>query len=400
MKFLLISPKNRTVWNFRGDLVKEIILQGAEVVVTGPDTEGFERIHELGARFEVVPLNKNGLSVLADLKYTCQLWRLMRKEKPDVTLGYTIKPVIYGAIAARLAGIKNINSMVTGGGYLFITKSLRAKALKQLATLLYRIGFRCANTVIFQNRDDLEEFTQQRRLVPAHKSRLVYGSGVNMEHFKPVPYPETITFFMLSRIMYNKGVQEYLEAARQIKQRHPQVRFMLLGALENIQDSMSAGGLQSYIDDQTIEYFGETTDVTTYYRQCSVYVLPSYREGTPRTVLEAMAMARPVITTDTQGCRETVIEGKNGYLVPVKNSSALADKMEWFIRHPEVIETMGQESLKLCKEKFDVKKVNGEMMRWMGFTGPLPGSSGNGIKIAQLAPPSPTHVETTPPILP
>ncbi len=365
VKFLLISPKNRTVWNFRGDLIKEIISQGAEVVVTCPDTEGVEKILELGARFEVVPLRKNGLNVLADLKYTLQLWRLMRKEMPDITLGYTIKPVVYGALAARLAGIKNINSMVTGGGYVFISKTAKARIIKLLATLLYRIGFWCAHTVIFQNRDDRDEFSVQRKLLPLQKTRLVNGSGVNMEKFKPAPYPEQLTFFMLSRLMYNKGVVEYLQAARQVKSSYPQVRFVLLGALENIQDSLKAEELQPYIDDNTIDYFEETTDVRPYYRQCSVYVLPSYREGTPRTVLEAMSMARPIITTDTQGCRETVVDGINGFLVPVKDSNSVAEKIEWFIRHPESIETMGKESLKLCKEKFDVKKVNGEMMRYL-----------------------------------
>jgi glycosyltransferase involved in cell wall biosynthesis len=365
MKFILISPKNRTAWNFRGDLIREIIATGTEVIVTGPDLEGVEHILELGARFEQVPLRKNGTGILADLKYTWLMWRLMRKEKPDVTLGYTIKPVIYGAIAARLAGVQNINSMVTGGGYLFITKSFRAKALKLLATLLYRIGFLCAHKVIFQNLDDMEEFTLQRGLVPIYKARLVNGSGVNMEHFKPAPYPETITFFMLSRIMYNKGVKEYLEAARLVKLKHPHVRFILLGAVENIQDSMSASELQLYIDDQIVDYFEETPDVRPYYRQCSVYVLPSYREGTPRTVLEAMAMARPIITTNTQGCRDTVLSGLNGFLVPVKDINALAEKMEWFILNPQAIKKMGKESLKMCKEKYDVKKVNGEMMKWM-----------------------------------
>jgi glycosyltransferase involved in cell wall biosynthesis len=367
MKFILISPKNRTVWNFRGDLIREIIAGGTEVIVTGPDMEGVEHILGLGARFKQVPLRKNGTGILDDMKYTWQLWRLIRKEKPDVTLGYTIKPVIYGALAARLAGVQNINSMVTGGGYLFITKSFRAKALKLLATMLYRIGFRCAHRVIFQNLDDMEEFTLQRGLLPIYKARLVNGSGVNMEHFKPAPYPETITFFMLSRIMYNKGIREYLEAARLIKLNYPHVRFMLLGAVENIQDSMSAADLQLYIDDQTIDYFEETPDVRPYYRQCSVYVLPSYREGTPRTVLEAMAMARPIITTDTQGCRNTVLSGINGFLVPVKDVNALAQKMEWFIHHPQAIKKMGKESLKMCKENYDVRKVNGEMMRWMGI---------------------------------
>lgn len=376
--FLLISPKNRTVWNFRGDLVRDIIARGYDVVVTGPDDTGVEKVLALGARFVMIPLDKNGLSISGDLKYLWKLYRVIRKEKPAATLGYTIKPVIYGAMAARLAGVKNISSMVTGGGYVFITQDLKARLIRFLIGILYRIGFACAHTVIFQNRDDLNELTGKKWVHP-RKCRVVNGSGVNMEKFRPSAaetgkedtgsdlYPGRLTFFMLSRVMVNKGVREYLEACRIIRKKYPEVRCMLLGAIEDIQDSMRQEELQAYIDDGSVEHFGETADVREYYRQCSVYVLPSYREGTPRTVLEAMAMARPVITTDTQGCRETVEDGRNGFLVPVKDASAVAGKMEWFINHPGEIPTMGQESLRLCREKFDVNKVNADMIRHMNL---------------------------------
>lgn len=360
-KFLLISPKNRTVWNFRGELIKEIQSLGYQVIVTGPNKDGLEKIKELGADFRLIPMEKNGLSIVGDIKYIYNLYRLMRKEKPDATLGYTIKPVIYGAVAAKLAGIKNINSMITGAGYVFTSKTRKAKLVRLLVSILYRIGFACSGTVIFQNHDDFEEFTE-KGWVKKNKCRLVNGSGVNMEKFVPAPLPKQLTFFMLSRVMFNKGVREYLNAARMVKQKYPDVRFMLLGAVENIQDSMPQEELQEFIDEGTIEYFGETTDIAAYYRQCSVYVLPSYREGTPRTVLEAMATARPIITTNTQGCRETVIDGRNGFLVPVKDSKAVAEKMEWFINNQDKIESMGEESLKLCWEKFDVRKVNEKMI--------------------------------------
>lgn len=361
-KFLLISPKNRTVWNFRGELLKEIQSLGYQVIVTGPNTDGLDKIQELGVDFRHLPMEKNGLSILGDLKYIWALYRLMRSEKPNATLGYTIKPVVYGAIAARLAGIKNINSMVTGGGYAFISKTAKARLVRFIVSVLYKIGFVCAHTVIFQNNDDLEEFSEQRKLVNSKKCKLVNGSGVNMEKFLPAALPAQLSFFMLSRVMYNKGVREYLDAARMVKQKNPEVRFMLLGAVENIQDSLPQEELQQFIDDGTIEHFGETTDIAPFYRQCSVYVLPSYREGTPRTVLEAMATARPIITTDTQGCRETVINELNGFLVPVKDSEAVAEKMEWFINNQKKIKSMGEASFELCSEKFDVRKVNREML--------------------------------------
>ena len=170
---------------------------------------------------------------------------------------------------------------------------------------------------------------------------------------------------MLSRVMFSKGIREYLNACEIVKKKYPAVRFMLLGACEGIQDSISPEILSSYVERGIIEHFGETDNVADYYKQCSVYVLPSYREGTPRTVLEAMAMGRPIITTDAPGCKETVINGKNGFLVPVMDPQALADKMIEFIKDPELIEKMGKESLAYCKEKFDVNKVNLDMCKYL-----------------------------------
>ena len=364
-KFMLISPKNRTVYNFRGELIEEIRQRGFEVLVTGPNREHIDKIEALGVRFIEIPMNKNGVNPLADLRYLFQLYKLMRKEKPVCTLGYTIKPVIYGAIAAKLAGVGRICSMITGAGYLFTSGSRKARLLKQISLGLYRVGLACANVVIFQNPDDQREFIDHK-LVKAAKCNRVNGSGVNMKKFSPVPLPDVITFFMLGRLLYSKGVKEYLEAARIVKERYPQVRFRLLGNIvTNMQDGMKEKEIKPYIEEGIVELLGETDNVIPYYAQCSVFVLPSYREGTPRSVLEAMAMARPIITTDTQGCRETVIDGKNGFLVPVKDVGSIVTAMERFIQEPQLIEKMGQASLTLCKEKFEISKVNTEMVRMM-----------------------------------
>lgn len=367
MKFILISPKNRTTYNFRGDLIKEICSKGYEVIVTGPNEDGLDKIKELGVRFEQIPLNKNGLSIKEDISYLLALRKLFKKEKPDVTLGYTIKPAIYGAIAAKLSGVKHVVSMVTGAGYAFTATSAKAKMVKLVVSVLYRIGFRCADTVIFQNEDDLEEFVNLK-LIKREKCKTVNGSGVNMQKFEPAPMPERLTFFMLSRIMFSKGIREFLQAAKDVKNKHPEVRFMLLGAVENIQDSLTNEDLKPYIENGIIEHFGETDDVASYYRQCSVYVLPSYREGTPRTVLEAMAMGRPIISTQAPGCRETVKDGVTGFLVAVQNSAAVAEKMIWFVNNPTEIEKMGRASYEFCKEKFDVKKVNKQMLEYLNIT--------------------------------
>ena len=362
MKFLLISPKNRTVYNFRGDLIRSIAQMGYEVVVTGPDQTDVDKIEALGARFVEIPMNKNGTSILNDLKYCRQLKKLMQKEKPDVTLGYTVKPVVYGAIAARLAGVKSINGMVTGGGYTFVSKTFKAKVLGLIVRFLYRIGFRCSDHVIFQNPDDLEEFCG-RGLVKKEKCHIVNGSGVNTDHFAPAPYPETATFFMLSRLLKSKGVREYLQAAEIVKEKYPEAKFNLLGKYETaMQDAIPKAEVEEYIDKGIIHRFEETDDVRPYYEQCSVYVLPSYREGTPRTVLEAMAMGRAIITTDVAGCRSTVINGKTGYLLPEKDPEALAEAMIKFIDDPDLIKSMGAAGRKYVTDKYDVNKVNRSMV--------------------------------------
>lgn len=363
MKFLLISPKNRTVYNFRGDLIRTIIEKGYEVLVTGPDQTDVEKIEALGARFIEIPMNKTGTSILGDLRYCKRLKALMKREKPDITLGYTVKPVVYGAIAAHRAKIASINSMVTGGGYTFTAKTMKAKVLGVIVRTLYKIGFHCSDRIIFQNPDDRDEFCE-RKLVKREKCHVVNGSGVNMEHFTPAPMPKQPAFFMLSRLLKSKGVREYLEAARLVKKEYPEASFYLLGKYETaMQDAIARDEIEQYIADGIIERFEETSDVRPYYEKCSVYVLPSYREGTPRTVLEAMAMGRPIITTDTNGCRETVIAGKTGYLVPVGDSAVLAERMKAFLQDPALAEAMGGESLALCKEKFEVGRVNAEMLK-------------------------------------
>ncbi len=362
-KFLLISPKNRTVYNFRGDLIKEIISRGYEVVVTGPDKTDVDKIEALGCRFVEIPMEKNGTSIISDLKYCRALKKLMKQEQPDYVLGYTIKPIVYGSIAASKLGIKHINCLVTGGGYALTAKTTKAKIIGTIVKILYKFAFNKAENVIFQNKDDLNEFVS-RKLVKKDKCHVVNGSGVNMEYFKPLEMPKEISFFMLSRLLKSKGVREYLQAAKIVKQKHHNVKFYLLGKYENnMQDAIPKEYIEPFIKEEIVERFEETSDVRPYYDKCSVYVLPSYREGTPRTVLEAMACGRPIITTDTNGCRETVKDGFNGYLVPVKDIGSLVDKMEMFINYPELCEKMGNNSIQYCREKYDIKKVNCSLLK-------------------------------------
>ncbi len=365
MKIVVISPKNRTVYNFRGELIRSLIAQGHEVIVTGPDGENVDKIEELGARFVEIPMRKNGLNPFADIRYSSALYKLFKAEKPDVTFGYTVKPVIYGAIAAKRAKVKHKVSMVTGLGYVFTAETKKAKLLRVIVSTLYRIGFKCADVVVFQNGDDRRQLTDLR-LLKDEKCESINGSGVDMRHFAVADFPETITFFMLSRLLKSKGVAEYLAACEKVKKLYPQVRFTLLGKYEyEMQDAVDKEYVERLIQDSVIERYEETHDVRPYYAECSVYVLPSYREGTPRTVLEAMAMGRPIITTDAPGCRETVVDGNNGFLVPVKDADALAEAMIRFIETPELIVSMGKNSVEYCKEKFDVEKVNQNMRKYL-----------------------------------
>lgn len=363
-KFLIISPKNRPTYNFRGDLLRSIAAEGYEIVATGPDRKGADIIEAMGVKHIVVPLSRNGTNIKNDIAYYKALLKVIKQEKPDITLGYTVKPAIYGALAAKKAGVGGVYSMITGAGYTFTSQTLKAKLLHKIVCFLYKRALKKADGVFFQNSDDKAEFVESK-LVKADKCTVVNGSGVNMEHYTPAPYPEGLTFFMLARIMYCKGALEYLQAAQAVKKAHPEVRFMLLGAVENIQDSLPAELVEKYVKLGIIEYFGETTDVRPYFAQSSVYVLPSYREGTPRTVLEAMSMGRPIITTDAPGCRQTVEDGVNGYIVPPKDAAALEKAMLKFVEDPKLIEKMGQNSLRICREKYEVGKVNAEMMKVM-----------------------------------
>ena len=367
MKILIISPKNRTTYNFRGDLIKSMQALGHSVIVTGPNKDDVDGVLALGVEFREIPVSKNGTNVFSDLKYMKNLKKLMKAEKPDVVLGYTVKPVVYGSMAAKKAKVKNINSMITGGGYTFTAKSFKAKLIGFVVRALYKKGLKCSNNVIFQNQDDLEEFVA-KKLVKREKCTVVNGSGVNMQKFSQGPFDKGMKFLMISRLLKSKGVLEYLEAARMVKQKYPSVEFGLLGKYEEaMQDAIAKETIEEYIADGTVVRYGETNDVRPYYQGCHVYVLPSYREGTPRTVLEAMASGRAIITTDANGCRDTVIDGKTGFLVPVKDAEALAEKMQYFIENPAEIEIMGQESYNLCKEKYEVGKVNDSLLNIMGI---------------------------------
>lgn len=344
---------------------------GMEVDVAVPSIENLPGLKEglaaHGVATHGIPLRRTGTNPLADLTLVLALYRLIRGLRPTVTLPYTIKPVIYGTIAAWLAGVPHRYALVTGLGYAFTGK--RQGLLTGIIGMLYRFALGKAHKVFFQNPDDESLFRQRGLLPRSVPSVVVNGSGVDVSSFsvEALPSGQQI-FLMIGRLLGDKGVREYAEAARRVKARNAGVQFRLVGWIDTNPDAISQSELDSWITDGTLNFLGKLDDVRPAIAGSTVYVLPSYREGTPRTVLEAMAMGRPIITTDAPGCRETVIEGDNGFLVPVKSVDALVEAMQRFIDNPDLAAKMGQRSREIAKDKYDVHKVNAVMLREMGIT--------------------------------
>lgn len=368
MRILVISPKNKTVFNFRGDLIRDMIAHGNEVIVTGPNREFVDDIMALGvSEFVEVSLVKDNTSIKGDLAYLKALKSVIKEKKPDIVFGYTIKPVIYGSLAAKANHVPYICAMVTGLGRVYASNGIKAKTIRLITKFLYRRAFAACNRVVFQNKDDIEEFVSQHYL-PKEKTALVNGSGVNMTHFQRTDLPKEPVFLMVSRIIREKGVMEYCEAARAVKAKHPEARFILLGGFDSSIGALKKEDIQSFIDDGSIEYPGEVKDPVAFYQQSSVFVLPSYyREGLPRTILEAMSCGRATITTDWPGCREPITDGVNGYLVPVRDADALAEKMQVLVEDRELLAKMADAAYARCKSHYAVEIVNAQMREQIGY---------------------------------
>ena len=369
MKVLIIGGLSRSLINFRGPLIRAMIAKGHQVFACSGEAqkEVTETLAAWGVEFFPVHLSRAGMRPWEDLRTCWQLYLIMKKIKPDLVLAYTIKPVIWAGLAARMAGVPKIFSLITGLGYAFIPEtSVKSRGVFFLASFLYRSSLLGSRKVFFQNPDDMQVFISMG-LVKAGQCVRVHGSGVDLTHYAEVPLPEKHSFLMICRLLAAKGVREYVDAARIIRGRYPEVSFQLVGALDTNPSSVTWRELEGWKQEGIIEYLGRLKDVRPAIEKNSVYVLPSYREGTPRTILEAMSMGRPIITTDAPGCRETVVQGENGFLVPVKSVDALVKAMEFFILNPESVEKMGVCSRKLAKNLYDVHGVNKKMLKEMGL---------------------------------
>ncbi len=368
MKILVVGGLARSLVNFRGPLLKAMVAAGHEVLAassSGPSAVTAE-LRGMGVRFCPIPLSRAGLNPWADLQTLLALRRLIRREQPDRLLAYTAKPVIYSNLAAIGLSDVRVCSMIEGLGYSFGSENLRQKTIGKIAKLLYRISLRRSHNTFFLNPDDRNDLCAMGVISLAASTNIINGTGIDLSYYRREPLPHKLHFLLIARLLADKGIREYVAAARVLKKRYPEAQFRIAGSIDANRRSVAASELKAWQAEGVIDYLGELEDVRPALADCQVYVLPSYyREGQPRTVLEAMATGRPVITTDAPGCRETVVDGANGFLVPVRDPEALASAMERFIREPKLAERMAHASLQMARDKYDVHKVNAEIMRGM-----------------------------------
>lgn len=374
MRILVVASTAESLINFRGPLLKAFQSKGAEVHVAAPNLNNYSKtrlqLESSGLQVHDIPLQRTGINPIQDIGVLWSLWRLMRALKPEVVLSYTIKPVIYGTLAAWLAGVPRRFALITGLGYAFTGLAVGLRAvIKRVAQNLYKFSLSKAQKVFFQNPDDEALFAQMGLLNRRVQTIILNGSGVDLEYYNFVLLPEgPVDFLLIARLLGDKGLREYVQAARKVREKYPHVRFILAGQIDANPDSIKQSELDGWLTEGVVGYVGYLSDVRPAIKACGVFVLPSYREGTPRSVLEAMATGRAVITTDAPGCRETVVNGDNGFLVPVRDVESLTMAMLRFVESPELAVKMGQSSRRIAEEKYDVHKVNEVMLREMGIS--------------------------------
>src|SRR6218665_1086758 len=378
MKVLVLSSFAFFLINFRGALLRSMIAANHRVIACAPDRDPqvLDTLSSMGVRYVQVPMARASASPLADLRTLVRYVWLILRERPDIVLAYTQKPIIYGGLAARfaarLAGGAPFYALMSGLGYSFGEDGRGRPVLRWIVRKLFRHGVRRARTIFVFNGDDRREMLAQAVIDERSRVLQVPGSGIDLVQFPRRPLPEgPPCFLMIARLMRDKGLFEYVEAARLLRTAWPQARFRLLGRLDTQNPtSVAEDVVMQWQAEGLIEYLPETRDVRPVLAAATVFVLPSYhREGLPRTILEAMATGRAVVTTDMPGCREPVIEGRNGFLVPPQNAPALADAMERFLRDPSLAVDMGTAARIRAENEYDVHKVNRLLMAAMGLGG-------------------------------
>jgi glycosyltransferase involved in cell wall biosynthesis len=367
-RILVIGAYPPSLINFRGELLEALVARGHQVIAMagGQDQAVATELAARGVEYRSYRVQRNGLNPLVELWTCLMLWRALREIRPDVVLAYTIKPVIWAGIAARgLRGVRFV-ALVEGLGYAFHGTSPARKAFRYVVTRLYRKSLKGIGRIVFLNPDNRDEFVK-RGIAAADRCELVDGAGVDTTAFQLAPFPDgPVVFLTIARLLGEKGLREFAAAARRVRERHADAAFRLVGPEDASPDRIPMAEIRSWQEAGVVEYMGATDDVRPHIAGCHVYVLASYHEGMPRTVLEAMAMGRPILTTRAPGCRETVLPGENGFLVPVGDVAALADRMSWFLENRSEINRMGLRGRRLVLERFDVRIVNDRMLGILG----------------------------------
>ncbi len=378
MNIFFIGTTASNLFLFRKDLIQLCLNKGYKVfaLVSEYDDEWIDKIRNLGVEVLTYKLSRAGLNPISDIKTILEIKTYIKKYKPDLVFSFFTKPVIYGSLAAKLAGISNNIGMIEGLGSPFTEhkdgQTFKMKMVKFVQVSLYRIVFPFLNKIIFLNKDDPIDLIEKNKIFHKNNSIEVLGPiGLNLEDYpyKKWDESEEVSFIFIARLLAEKGIYEYLDAAKIVKSRYPKAKFTIIGGLDKENPyGLSEQELENVISAGVIDYPGFVNNVAEIIQASSVFVLPSYyREGVPRSTQEAMAIGRPVITTDVPGCRDTVVDGVNGFLVPKWDVKALVEKMCFFIENPEQINIMGTESYKIACEKFDAQKVNEKLMEIIGL---------------------------------
>ncbi|MDQ9022751.1 glycosyltransferase family 4 protein [Acinetobacter sichuanensis] len=377
MKFVLVSNNLTSVKNFRCDLLLDIQKKGYEVHILAPDFLNFiadkDFLENRGFILHEIKLSRTGTNPISDFTTLLNIYQILKSIQADIVLSYTIKPVIYGTIAAYLAKVPKKFALISGLGFAFQDHADAKKSglVTQIINNLYKMALKKTTKVFFQNTDDQALLTKLGILTSNIPSVVVNGSGVNTEYYYHAPLNKKengqfqINFLMVARLLKDKGIREYFEAAKIVKQQYPDVIFNLAGGLDENPTAISKDDLDIVVNAKVINYLGKLSDVRSAILESNIFVLPSYREGVPRSTLEAMSMGRSVITTNAPGCKETVVDNKNGFLVDVQSVDGLVSAMLKFVEHPELIDLMGLNSRNMAVNKYDVVKVNDHMITEM-----------------------------------
>lgn len=351
MKVAIVLNTSWNIYNFRMSLVRALVTKGFEVHAIAPEDAYTQRLMDAGCHHHPVKMDSRGINPVKDLALIFELRGIYRKVRPDIILHYTIKPNIYGSLAAASLGIPTVNN-VCGLGTVFLRKNL----LSRIALMLYRWSFRFPKKVFFQNTDDRDLFVS-KRLIASAQADLLPGSGIDLQRFTPGPLSRNkdFTFLLISRLITDKGVMEYVEAVRKLRAEGIQARFQLLGAKDpKHRRGISLKTVQKWIDENTVEYLGTTEDVQPFIKAADCIVLPSYREGTPHTLLEAASCAKPIVTTNVPGCHQVVQDHYNGLLCRLRDADDLAAKMKSMSQlDPETLRQFGLNGRRKMELEFD-----------------------------------------------